>query len=758
MAQESNMTTECNEAVTNLTLGQAEEKEQTKDDTTNMHDRDVCDSENETDGFQPKDAKEFESSSKDHPLNISKKSFLDSECKMKNYDQNNVRHFKCPSLNCNLSFENFSKLKLHAYNKHNHRLNATHMRVYQVQRRNSVKSLETSDGNKVINGWHTCGLCGRKFKTKEKRDHHEANHSKMRFKCSCGFLFLKSPSFKSHLQYVHNSATEVQKVNHRVELYKCPVNQCGTLYEHFHEFISHTIGYHGTRLTKEGRKLCRINENACNKETTNDFSGDASQMRNQNKESEDSLRADSKKQKNSKKNKLTNNLPQCDLCKRRFMKKEKRDYHVLHHDEMTYRCPVKKCEQLFEVFLNLRQHCVAHHNFLLRTCEKEAYELNQTKNKAICINGITVLEEDTIAPSLGTDSDNFGKEFAESYTNTNDVRGDNVKVDSSLSNEEIIIINDDDDGADNIIDRNQNKIHSCRNETHETVTVLQKRNADVPDHAVDPTCTDNFQINDNNRQCNVDNLQMELNAQEPTSNSILDDFSQVMTDFILDNETALTLNSEDESTERSFQMLESVIQTEVSSSQVENTPQDTLVEPSNSISTHREKILENNSKGGEIQSRSPSNCGYDAVEDAVPEKRRRLNEPENNHLVGNTSSSSNQTAVDNDDSEVDKYFCRHVIISNLGKLSGERKSVAKLNIHAILHNVEFGASIELLDVPKVNNNEGQRANSSAELDNIFCVTTIIPVLRRLSDERKSWAKVEIHRILHDARFVDKELL
>ena len=312
-----------------------------------------------------------------------------------------------------MSFETFSGLKLHSHTNHNRRLNATRFRPYQVQKGNLGKSLERSEQNKLIDNHErrtpcACGLCGRKFLTKEKRDHHEANHSKMKFKCSCGFLFLKSPGFKSHMQYAHKSTT---RASQKVVLYKCPVNQCGSLYENFLELIAHTVENHGTRLTKEERKACIINENVFNKETINDFSGEASQMQNEDQESESahSSRLDSKRQRNSR-NK-SNYFPQCDLCKRRFVKKRKRDHHVLHHNEMTYRCPVQKCEQLFEIFVSLVQHCRDHHNLRLRQCEQEMCKINQTQNETAHIKGINIPEQDVKVPGLGTDVNSFEKEL-----------------------------------------------------------------------------------------------------------------------------------------------------------------------------------------------------------------------------------------------------------------------------------------------------------------------------------------------------------
>ena len=643
MVQESNVATEM-EVGTNLTPGQADNRdkeEQTRDDITNTNDVNVCENKSETNGFQQED---FENYTKDDPLNISKKC-LDSQCKMNNEDKTDVQYFKCPSLNCNLSFENFTSLKLHAHINHNRRLNATHMRLHQVQKVHSVKSARRSEENKPIHNHEShsicaCSLCGRKFRTKEKREHHEANHSNMKFKCSCGYLFLESSGYKSHLQYAHQSLTEVQEANQNVVMYECPVNQCGCLYENFLELIAHTVGYHGTRLTKEERKACRINDNVLNKETTNDISGDATQIQNQDKESksEDSLPANLKGYKNSKKN--NNNFPQCDLCKRRFVKESKRDWHVLHHNEMTYKCPVEKCEQLFEIFVNLQQHCTSRHNFPLRACDKEMCKINQAQNENVNIKRTTHFERVIKMSSRGTDSSNFQEDLAKSSRNTEDVHFECGSVNSSLSGDEIIVVDDhNNDNSDyNPTENNVCGNHKSKQETDQSVQLRENSGNDDRDVEDDRSSND-FNMTDIKEQRGVDNRCKEFSAQEPTSN-LIDDFSQVMTDFILDNEAGAKLNYDNESAERGFQMLDSVLQNEVHSSQVVHEPQEKSIEPLNFINIQNEKVLENDNVADENKLRRQSNSEHDTFKDAVPEKRKRLTEPEMDNLAGNRNSST----------------------------------------------------------------------------------------------------------------------
>ena len=359
-------------------------------------------------------------------------------------------------------------------------------------------------------------------------------------------FFLESPGYKSHLHYAHQSLTEVQEANQNMAMYKCPVNQCGILYENFLELIAHTVRYHGTRLTKEERKACRINENVFDKETTNDFSDDATQMQNQDKESEseDSLRAASKKHKNSKKNNR-NKFPQCNLCKRRFIKEEKRDYHVLHHNEITYKCPAEKCEQLFEIFVNLRQHCTDHHNCSPASpCDKEMCKINQVQSETVNIKGMTNFR----TGHKSVKSWNWFELLSGRFSSVEYKRGrrTDVKmasVNSSLPADEIIVVDDDNnDNSDHSPpESNVCGSHKSEVETDQFVPLRENSGNDDRDTEDDRSSKDDLNMTDTNKQRGVDNLRKEISVQESTSNLMLDDFSQVMTDFMLDNETAANL-------------------------------------------------------------------------------------------------------------------------------------------------------------------------------------------------------------------------
>ena len=98
----------------------------------------------------------------------------------------------------------------------------------------------------------------------------------------------------------------------------------------------------------------------------------------------------------------------------------------------------------------------------------------------------------------------------------------------------------------------------------------------------------NFHLTaDNNKQCDVNNIHKELDAQGSTSNLTLDALSQVMTNSSLDNETAVNLNSQDELSGSSSQLSRSVFQNDVHSTQVVNKSRDGTVKPANLVSKRK---------------------------------------------------------------------------------------------------------------------------------------------------------------------------
>ena len=138
----------------------------------------------------------------------------------------------------------------------------------------------------------------------------------------------------------------------------------------------------------------------------------------------------------------------------------------------------------------------------------------------------------------------------------------------------------------------------------------------------------------------------------------------------------------------------------------------------------------------------------------IPEKRQKLCDLIDLCDSEEDDNNRNQAEPYKEESTKVGYFCENMVMPCLVKICGERKSAAKLNIQAVLHNIEFGTSIATTDFShiKTQNSASVQSPYSISQDKAFCMSVINPSLKRLSEEKKSWAKLEIQRVLHEARF------
>ena len=101
----------------------------------------------------------------------------------------------------------------------------------------------------------------------------------------------------------------------------------------------------------------------------------------------------------------------------------------------------------------------------------------------------------------------------------------------------------------------------------------------------------------------------------------------------------------------------------------------------------------------------------------------------------------------------EETLCCNVLIPALQKLSNERKSLAKLEILRTLHNIEFQTGVpSILNCGMMPWASHSTQYETGHEDKRFCFTLVLPTLKRLDEERKSLALLEIQRVLHSLRF------
>ena len=100
----------------------------------------------------------------------------------------------------------------------------------------------------------------------------------------------------------------------------------------------------------------------------------------------------------------------------------------------------------------------------------------------------------------------------------------------------------------------------------------------------------------------------------------------------------------------------------------------------------------------------------------------------------------------------DEHCFLHLILSTLCKLGGERRSLAKLEIHRVLHNIENGAKIPTIVMATDRIPVSVATQNEVKETENFCRYIVVPALQGLDEERKSLAQLEIQTVLHNFRF------
>ena len=318
----------------------------------------------------------------------------------------------CPSP-CGQMFFDCASLQEHHVRHHGSKLLETNKDTCKV---NSVSTkepnietnnLKTIDMTHKMKGrWSeglTCAVCKRKFKRKDRKQHHEAHHNEMMYKCLCGNMFLHTETLplKDHSRYAHgiilnlkqcaqfqlkktvpklrvmkNAATNrwsssfapslnnaksnggktkchlcnrrfkstletlYHTKHHREMMYECP-RPCGNQFMYFHRLKHHRMDIHKVSPSDGDKNLFQINPT--------------------------SVMA-----KNNKKETLS-----CTICKRKFRLKETLECHLSCHDKMIYKCPKSHCGYLYLQWKIFSKHVFTRHGLRVTKDNEEQYKIKE---------------------------------------------------------------------------------------------------------------------------------------------------------------------------------------------------------------------------------------------------------------------------------------------------------------------------------------------------------------------------------------------
>ena len=137
---------------------------------------------------------------------------------------------------------------------------------------------------------------------------------------------------------------------------------------------------------------------------------------------------------------------------------------------------------------------------------------------------------------------------------------------------------------------------------------------------------------------------------------------------------------------------------------------------------------------------------------------------------------TNVTEGDSVIDETDEYLYS-LLLAVFSKMDREKKSMAKIEIMRILHNLQFDTSVPYInreknycsisgsstaienigtaDIPHPRNLPCAGNSDSGNSDTIFFRCMVIPVLNGFGEEKKSLAQLEMHKLIHTVRFDER---
>ena len=340
----------------------------------------------------------------------------------------------CPAASCCCLFETFKTLKDHhrsyhittlkqadetrccinVVSAHDRSINRSTLQeikqnTFKVKNTNKEKRKQNTIGmtQKRKSEWSKrlmCNLCKRKFTNVERRQHHETHHNEMIYKCFCGNMFLKSKPLISHSYHSHGillSERQCYKYGVKKEVPKLRVVK-NTATNRWSSSLTQSVrGKSGSQHTSRWNgKKCHL----CNRRFVSTFNTlyhiahhrqmtykcpcgnqfmyfrrlkqhalDTHKVAIPDKdESHFQIKLPLVASKTSKKN-----TPSCtcQICKRKFRRKENLESHLKHHNKMIYKCPDSQCGYLYLQLKYFQKHVIACHNLRVTKSNEEQYKM-----------------------------------------------------------------------------------------------------------------------------------------------------------------------------------------------------------------------------------------------------------------------------------------------------------------------------------------------------------------------------------------------
>ena len=272
--------------------------------------------------------------------------------------------YRCPV--CPYMFINFKELNWHHYGNHGSGLKKIVAESFKIPPQNSY--LEACFGRNSVDMSDSRNYFSGEFSVDEERQcRGKDNHFTTGRLQSTEHIRVKQHECRERKRLITKS--------HDQTAHSCPFEGCGLLYMSFSDLLDHAKKNHRTPSVHGQERSFLLNKSNGPDQDSAGTDGNAQSRREGYCETQTVNRQFTVSTVVRKAVGRRTTWPKCKVCQRTFRSFADRTYHEQNHDVMKYKCPM--CGFTFEKFTNLNQHSIVHHNSKIGVKNKHKCRINQ---------------------------------------------------------------------------------------------------------------------------------------------------------------------------------------------------------------------------------------------------------------------------------------------------------------------------------------------------------------------------------------------
>ena len=494
---------------------------------------------------------------------------------------------------------------------------------------------------------------------------------------------------------------------------------------------------------------------------------------------------------------IENSNLECQICFRRFYHVRNLRNHLEQHNNAHYRCPMGPCRRVYDCFSRLAVHARGTHRVVLKKEDQEKYYVgHRSQTRCERISGSSSERRSHSVPILNNQKREMRpkticklchrKFRAESAKHQHEKEHSLMKFRCpDPCGYMFYTLNEQKAHAYRChrIPKEDHEISSTNTSAHVTMAISQQSQQvpEVVSKSTDPQCSDSS---------THDEMTSFVSSTGYSWSSLDVDTKPKVFDFVGNNTLSTTEENEDCLQAKELSSEEKIMnETENSCAETDNMGDIFFLTHSSSAKNQ----IANATSEQQVENEPQSHAGFrePAVGLSEPEPSRSLGmqlvhsntdtsrsrniktewgNSENTPILVNCGDEDDKNEMDMDLFDVassidemvsstskkqspeiddeDKNFYK-AVMSYLGELCGERKSLAQLQISKVQHIARYNASLEIFDFDASTENEEPAdcnfpdVEPTEKEDHDFITTIILPKLKHLSIERKLWAKYNI---------------